>query len=177
VTDDDDLYEFVRAWQPMLNRIAYLLTGDHDAAMDLVQTTLVKVVTNWDRVIAADRPEVYARRIIYHEHVSWWRHRNRTPERLMGEVPDVAGRHDMSETVVRQLVLQHAMRQLSPRQRAVLVLRFFEDLPEADVAQVLGCSVGTVKSQTHDALRRLRVIAPELGDNAAGVNETVEVAP
>jgi RNA polymerase sigma-70 factor (sigma-E family) len=179
LTDNDGLAEFVRGWLPTLSRVAYLLTGDHDAAQDLVQAAMVQVVAKWSRVAGAERPQAYARRILYHEHISLWRRRSKVAERLEADVPDRPGAGDDLETVVRRVVLQRAMGRLTARQRAVLVLRFFEDLPEADVAAALQCSVGTVKSQVHHALGRLRELAPELAREFAEGPDTkpAEVLP
>jgi RNA polymerase sigma factor (sigma-70 family) len=100
---------------------------------------------------------------MYTESVSWWRHR-----RGVREVPieDLGARRSVAaaEDLDLRLACLAALRRLSPRQRAVLVLRFYEDLSQNQIAEILGCTVGTVKSQTHDALARLRIIAPELGD-------------
>ncbi len=147
----------------MLSRIAYLLTGDHHDAQDLVQAVLVKVLRQWRRVAAAQAPDSYLRRMIYHEHVSAWRRRRRG-EVLAAEPSGPGVEPDFADASVRKLALRQALARLTPRQRAVIVLRFFEDMSEVDTAEVLGCSLGTVKSQTHHALGRLRTLAPELAD-------------
>ena len=95
----------------------------------------------------------------------WWR-RRRVAERLESQPTDQA-RDDHSDATALRLSLAAALRQLTPRQRAVMVLRFYEDLTESQVAAVLGCSVGTVKRHTHDAVRRLRAVAPDLVDRTA----------
>ncbi len=155
---------------PALSRIAYLLTGNHHDAQDLVQSVLVRLARHWRRVADAEAPESYLRRVIYHEHVSSWRRRRRVDDRSapVDEEPSP----DFAEGAVRRLVLQQALARLTPRQRAVLVLRFFEDMSEAETAGVLGCSLGTVKSQTHHALGRLRILAPELADFRTSARET-----
>jgi RNA polymerase sigma-70 factor (sigma-E family) len=156
--------EFATARLGALSRLAYLLTGDHHAAEDLLQNAFVVVSSRWDRVATADDPMAYMRRVLYHEFVSTWRReRHRRAEYSTEQVPERASRDDVSDAV-RRVVLEQALARLSPRQRAVIVLRFFEDLSEADAARALGCSVGTVKSQTHQALRRMRALAPELAD-------------
>ncbi|GII20464.1 SigE family RNA polymerase sigma factor [Planosporangium mesophilum] len=155
--------EFVRARLARLSRVAYLLTGDHTQAEDLLQSALVKVAARWRRVAAAGDPEAYVKKIIYHEHISVWR-RRRLVEWPMERVPDRRSAHDESGSVLLRMVLEQALAKLTRRQRAVIVLRYFEDLSEAAAADVLGCSVGTVKSQTNHALKRLRVLAPELAD-------------
>ena len=162
--DDDGFRQFVTARLPRLSRVAYLLTGDHHAAEDLLQSALVKVGTRWPRVAAAEDPDAYVRRILYHEQVSTWRRRARRDERLVAQPPDAPAHRDMANESIRRLVLRDALARLTPRQRAVIVLRYFEDLSEVDTAAALGCAVGTVKSQTSHALGRLRVLAPELAD-------------
>jgi RNA polymerase sigma-70 factor (sigma-E family) len=150
--------EFVRARRQALLRTAYLLTGQHADAEDLVQAALIKAVPHWSKI--ADNPEPYVRRILARESVSRWRRRrwrevssDALPETATG-APDVAARED----------LRQALASLAPRQRAVIVLRYFEDLSEAETADALDIAVGTVKSQTRDALRVLRVLLPELDD-------------
>lgn len=162
---DEGFAEFATARLSTLSRVAYLLTGDHDAAEELVQNALLVVSSRWQRVAAADDPMAYMRRVLYHELVSSWR-RNRylRSEFSASEVPDHRAVRDEASDAVTRVVIEHALARLTPRQRAVLVLRFFEDLTEAESAAVLGCSIGTVKSQTHHALGRLRVLAPELAD-------------
>jgi RNA polymerase sigma-70 factor (sigma-E family) len=162
--DDEAAFrEFVAARLGAMSRVAYLLAGDHHGAEDLVQSSLVKLAQHWKRVSAATSVDAYVRRVIYHEHISTWR-RHRNAEIPVPEAPDVNAGPDLADVAVRRLVLRQALARLTPRQRAVLVLRFFEDLSEAETAEVLRCSVGTVKSQTNYALGRLRALAPELAD-------------
>jgi RNA polymerase sigma-70 factor (sigma-E family) len=160
--DDDGFGDFVRSRLGPLSRVAYLLTGDHHSAEDLLQSALIKVAGRWRRLAAEGNPEAYLRKVLYHEHISAWRSRSRRPRVSAAAFPELACQHDEAADVVRRLVLRQALDRLTRKQRAVLVLRFFEDLSEADTAQALGCSVGTVKSQTSYALGRLRVLAPEL---------------
>jgi RNA polymerase sigma-70 factor (sigma-E family) len=142
--------------QGRLLRAAYLLTGDLAHAQDLVQEALVKVALRWDR-LGDGHPTAYARTIIARDHVSWWRRRRETP---YGEAPaDLAAVSSEPEVA---LVVRRALARLTAKQRAVLVLRHFEDLGVDEVAAVLGVSVGTVKSQNAAALQRLREGAPEL---------------
>ena len=162
----ETFHEFVVHRSPALSRTAYLLTGDHQLAEDLLQGALARTYRHWRRIRAGD-PEAYVRRVMYHQQVSWWR-RRRFTEQLEAEP---AGRPrddhpDHSDATALRLALATALRQLTPRQRAVVVLRFYEDLTEAQVAAVLGCSVGTVKRHGHDAMRRLRTLAPDLVDPA-----------
>ena len=147
-----DFEEFVVVCSDRLLRTAYLLTRDPALAEDLLQTGLTKAWFAWRRL--DDQPEPYVRRILVNTYATWWRRRWRG-ERPTGDLPEprsTAGtgaetRHD----------LWVALGRLPRRQRAVVVLRFFDDLTEADTAEVLSCSVGTVKSQTAKALARLRV--------------------
>jgi RNA polymerase sigma-70 factor (sigma-E family) len=144
-----------------LSRVAYLLAGDHHRAEDLVQQTLLRVVGRWRQIVGAGDPDAYVRRVLYHQHISWWR---RTASReIPGEGPPATA-PDHGDAVVAAIAVRRALARLAPRQRAVLVLRYFEDLTEAQTAEVLGISVGTVKSHTRDALSRLRRLAPELGE-------------
>lgn len=150
--------EWAAARQGRLVRAAYLMTGDLHAAEDLVQEALVKVCQRWSR-LREGHPEAYARRIIYRDHVSGWRRRREYASSATRERAAPEGRVVEDVTVVRDALLR-----LPRGQRAALVLRFFEDLTAAETATVLGVSVGTVKSQTHDALRNLRRLAPELAE-------------
>jgi RNA polymerase sigma-70 factor (sigma-E family) len=163
--DDDGFREFATARLGTLSRVAYLLTGDHHAAEDLLGNTLVIVAARWRRVAEVADPVAYVRKVLYHELVSTWRRsRYLRAEYSTDQVPERRAPADEADTAVRRIVLENALAKLTPRQRAVIVLRFYEDLSEADTAEVLGCSVGTVKSQTHYALGRLRAVAPELAD-------------
>lgn len=149
---------FASARAQALARTAYLLTGDHHRAEDLVQTTLFKTAKAWGRI--KGEPEAYARRVMYHEQVSWWRRRS-SSEVVAASIPERSYAGEDRET---RLVLMDALSRLTPKQRAVLVLRFFDDLSESQTAAVLGVGVGTVKSQTRHAIGRLRVLAPELAE-------------
>lgn len=150
---EDDFAEFVRASLPGLLRYGHALTGNpHDAA-DLVQTVLEKVGARWSRIDrdGAD-PTAYVRRAMANAHVSRWRRTRR--ETLLAEFPDVpsAERRDRLEDEP----VWRALQQLPPRQRAVLVLRYYEELSEAEIADELGVTRGTVKSQSSKALATLR---------------------
>src|SRR4051812_12264788 len=142
------------------SRVAFLLTGDRHLAEDLVQVTFERVARHWERVAADGDPDPYVRRIMHTQHVSLWRRRWRGVE-LWSHPPDTRIEDPMA-AADRAVVVRQALARLAPRQRAVLVLRYFEDLTEVATAAALGCSVSTVKSQTRDALARLRVLAPEL---------------
>ncbi len=154
-----DFTDFVATRSKGLIRLAYVLTGDQHAAEDLLQNTLVKAAANWGRIHTA--PEAYVRRIMYREQASWLRRRARRRETAMAQVPEPAG--DDAVSVEARLALRDALLALPPRRRAVLVLRYLEDLPESQVAEILGCSVGTVRSQNHKAVAQLRRALPSLG--------------
>ena len=157
--DDAAFAEFVRARTPALLRTAYLLTGDQGAAEDLVQAALVKVAGRWARIASRGDPEPYVRTVLYREHVSRWRHHRVAEVQLVDEEQSTGGHDDQ---VAVALTLEAALAELAPRQRAVVVLRYFDDLSETAAAEALGCSVGTVRSQTFKAIARLRALAPEL---------------
>jgi RNA polymerase sigma-70 factor (sigma-E family) len=163
-TDEDAFRAFVVARRPALLRSALLLTGDYHLAEDLVQTALSRLALHWSRVAASGAPEAYVRRILFTSHVSWWR-RPRVRE-VLADPPD---RSIVDVGVEDRLVLRAALAKLTPKQRAVLVLRYYEDFTEVQVAELLGIGVGTVKSQTRHALGRLRILAPELSDLAPEV--------
>lgn len=148
--------EYVVGRSAALGRVAYLLTGNVHDAEDLLQQTLINVAARWEHI--ESDPDAYTRRALYHQHVSWWRLRRRSPV-TASDPPDIPAHDPDAATTV---AVRAALARLAPRQRAVLVLRYFEDLTEVEAAAVLGISVGTVKSQTRDALARLRLVAPEL---------------
>lgn len=149
--DDAAFDEFMQGALPALLRFGHVLTGDATRAEDLVQAALVNTYARWGRSELA-HPHAYVRRAMVNTYTSWWRRAWRESPLPEGwdvaqpELPDAADRNHTRQ----------ALRALPPRQRAVVVLRYFEDLSEADTAEVLGCSRGTVKSQTSRALRTLR---------------------
>lgn len=158
ITDDEAGFaEFVAGRQAALSRTAYLLTGDHHLAQDLVQAALLQAARHWRRIHTS--PEAYVRRAMYHQNISWWRRRKLAETPLESYDAPVAA----SDPTIR-LTLEQALRRITPRQRTVLVLRYFEDLTEVQTAAELGISSGAVKSMSRDALRRLRALAPELAD-------------
>jgi RNA polymerase sigma-70 factor (sigma-E family) len=151
---------FAEACQLRMLRSAYLICGDRHLAEDLLQNALVKVALRW-RQVRDGQPEAYLRTILYRDAVSWWRkHRREIP---VADPPE-AVLTGASEPVELKVIFARALARLTPKQRAILVLRYFEDHTEARTAEVLGVAVGTVKSQTAVALRRLRELAPELSD-------------
>jgi len=142
---------FARGRMRELLRFAHLLTGDPHRAADLVQDALERTLISWHRVERKDDPEAYVRRAIVNRHISRWRRLRR--EQLTAAVPETT----YVPTAPRDDQLWSALTSLPPRQRAVIVLRYYEDLSEAQTAQTLGCSVGTVKSQASKALAKLRL--------------------
>ncbi|WP_395695331.1 SigE family RNA polymerase sigma factor [Nocardioides sp.] len=160
--DDDggrhSFEEYVAARRGALLRTAYLLTGHREDAEDLVQVALVKVVPRWSRI--ASDPEPYVRRVLVNESISRWR-RRRWREVSTDDLPDGPVGGPVDGPGADRVALQRALARLAPRQRAVVVLRYYEDLTEAETARVLGISVGTVKSQARDALARLRADAAD----------------
>ena len=148
--DRSSFEEWARARQQHLVRSAYLLTGDFQRAEDLVQEALVRAAVRWD-VLREGNPDAWVRTVVYREHVSWWRRRRR--EVLVDAVPEVAS-YDAASLPEGGLVA--ALAGLTWSQRAVVLLRFAEDLSVAETAEVLGVTDGTVKRQTSVALARLR---------------------
>lgn len=162
---DPDFAAYVRGRQAHLLRIAVLMCGDVHRAEDLLQDALVKLARHWSRV-GGDRPDAYVRRILYRDNVTRWR-RTRL-ETVTDEVPEPQGMQYGPAWEDRADV-RAALLELTPKQRAVLVLRFLEDLTQEQTAEVLGVSVGTVKSQTSVALARMRdLLGPEWAEERAG---------
>lgn len=155
--DEAGFTEWAEGAQRRLLRSAYLLTGDLHRAQDLVQEALVKVALRWPR-LRDGNPTAYARTIIVRDNISWWRRQREAPG---PEQSDLSAASSDPDTA---LVVQRSLARLTPRQRAVLVLRHFDDLSERETADALGIAVGTVKSTNADALARLREGAPELLD-------------
>lgn len=152
--DSVDFDDFVVARSSRLLRTAYLLTRDHALAEDLLQTALTKAWFSWSRI--EQDPEPYVRKILVNTFSSWWR-RKWNGEQAHAEPPEpppTSGEHD---TAVQRHDLWEAMGRLPRKQRAVVVLRFVEDLSEAETARLLGIAPGTVKSQTSKALAKLRI--------------------
>jgi RNA polymerase sigma-70 factor (sigma-E family) len=148
-----DFVAFVQARQHALLRFAYLLTSDHHPAEDLVQTALAKTYLTWNRLRDRGAIDAYVRRIIINENTSMWRRAWRRNERTSDTVPDsgVDDRDGADRDAMWRVV-----QTLPTKQRAAVVLRYYEDLSEADTAAVLGCSIGNVKSQTSRAIAAMR---------------------
>jgi RNA polymerase sigma-70 factor (sigma-E family) len=154
-----------QAW-PALYRYAYLLTGNHADAEDIAQQTWLKAYRSWSRVRGSDSPTAYLRKMLTNTYLSQRRPKSRRLELLTDEPPEpaptaVAGPEE-------RMVLWPHVRSLPPRQRAVIVLRYYEDLGEEQIADALGCSRGTVKSTAHHALRALRAA---IGQDATDITD------
>ncbi|MGV9308690.1 MULTISPECIES: SigE family RNA polymerase sigma factor [unclassified Nonomuraea] len=166
---NDSFREFMAAHQQSLMRTAYLLTGDAHLAEDLLQTVLVKVLGRWPRLAQVASPQAYARKALVNQYISWRRRLVRTAELPSADPPERP--HSSEESTIDRLAMRQALARLPPRQRAVIVLRYYEDLTEHETAKLLNCSIGTVKSQAHHALARLRALAPELAPTFAGMED------
>jgi RNA polymerase sigma-70 factor (sigma-E family) len=153
---DAEFAEFFRATWPRLFRTTYGVAGDRLLAEDALQTAFAKAYTSWQRVQAAQHPEAYVRRMAVNEVLSVLRRPWYRAERS-SEVPDRQGVPSPEGPTADRDAVWQAVRALPPRQRAVVVLRYYEDLSEAEIADVLGCSRGTVKSTASSALANLRV--------------------
>lgn len=158
--EESDIVDFLRSNQHRLSRLAYFLADDEHAAEDLVQETMVRVAVHWRRVRTARDPAAYARRVMVNHARSLARRRPSSREPAVSESWSSHGSHEAA--VVDQVTLATALWRLTPRQRAVLYLRFYEDRSVAQTADDLGCSIGTVKSQTRHALMRLQQLNPGL---------------
>jgi RNA polymerase sigma-70 factor (sigma-E family) len=162
--------ELVATRSAALVRTAYLVVGDHQLAQDLVQEALVKTYVAWPRLRDVSKAEAYARRTIVTTAISWRRRRS-FHERPSQTIPEQA-QPDRTEAIATHDVVWAELSALPPRQRAAIVLRYYEDLSEADTAQVMGCAVGTVKSQVSNGLDRLR---RRLGRDLSGLPADDEV--
>lgn len=151
---DREFREFVTGRSPALLRTAYLLGGDWATAEDLLQVALTKTYLAWLRLGTIEAIEPYARRVLVNTATSWWRRRWHG-ERPTDVLPDMPASDGLDERLERDRLWRHVVT-LPARQRAVLVLRFYEDQSEAETARLLGVSVGTVKSQCARALASLR---------------------
>ncbi len=172
---EDGFRTFVETRSAALLRTAVLLTGgDRHAAEDLLQSALMTTLGRWHRI---EDPEAYVRKVLYRQQIGRWRLKWRRREVSVSEPPEAKAAEDTVAAADLRLVLRAALGRLTARQRTVLVLRYFEDLPEAEVAAILGCSVGTVRSTTHRSLARLRTLAPELASLAPAVDESVHPRP
>ena len=156
--------DFVVATAHSLFRSALALTGNRERAEDLLQIVLARGARHWSR-IRDNNPEAYLRTGLYREQVSWWRSRRRGREVSVEHLPELAVTADPTAQIDLGLMLRQALAGLAPRHRAVLVLRYLEDRTDAEIAEILGCTESTVRSQAARARARLRKLCPELESN------------
>jgi RNA polymerase sigma-70 factor (sigma-E family) len=166
VPEADGFAEFVAGRSRELLRAGWLLTGDWALAEDLVQTALAATWPRWSQLARADRPDLYVRRVMVTTFLRW-RRRRWNAEFSTGLLPDRPDRSDALAQVDVRASVAHALAVLPPRQRVVVVLRYFADLSEAETARVMGCSVGAVKSHAAKAFSRLRGV-PGLAEIMTG---------
>lgn len=173
--DDEVFSAFVRAQTPRLAEAAYLLTGGADGTEDLLQSAFAATYAQWHKLADLDDAARHLRKALWNHH-STWRRRHRRPEFLVPRAPAPAVAPDAA-AVEERLALLAALRCLSDRQRAVVVLRFFDGCTEPEVADLLGCSIGSVKQHAHRGLSRLRQIlsTPTTGALPAPTPEAVQL--
>jgi RNA polymerase sigma-70 factor (sigma-E family) len=163
--DDRGFREYVTSRSRSLLRTAYVLTGNRADAEDLVQAALAKTFLAWDRIEDSGALDGYVRKAMVNTHISWWR-RRRLDEYPTDEVPDRAIVDDAGDAGDSDLqdTLRRAIDRLPQRMRAAVVLRYYEDMTEAEVADALGVSLGTVKSTVSRAVAKLRIDAELLAE-------------
>ncbi len=154
---DPAFHEYVTSRSGSLLRMAYLLTRNRADAEDLVQAALAKTYQAWDRIEDRAAVDGYVRRAMVNTHISWWR-RRRVEEYPTDEIPDQPVIDHASDSEVQD-ALRRAIERLPQRMRAAVVLRYYEDMSEAEIANVLGVSLGTVKSTVSRAVAKLRIDA------------------
>ena len=155
--DDPTFRDYVRERSRSLLRTAYLLTGNTADAEDLVQSALAKTYLAWDRIEDRGALDTYVRRAMVNTHISWWR-RRRVEEFPTADIPEQAvADHAVSSDL--QETLRRAIDRLPERMRAAVMLRYYDDMTEAEIAEVLGVSLGTVKSTVSRAVAKLRIDA------------------
>ena len=160
--DDHGFREYVTRRSHSLLRTAYLLTGNRADAEDLVQAALAKTYQAWDRIEDRRALDGYVRRAMVNTHISWWR-RRRLDEYPTDEIPDLAVADAAGDSDLQD-ALRRAIDRLPRRMRAAVVLRYYEDMTEAEVAVALGVSLGTVKSTVSRAVAKLRIDAELLAE-------------
>lgn len=144
---EHEFREYVAARQGALFRAALLLTGHREDAEDLLQAALTKLASRWVTVRSFGSPDGYVRKILYNQRISWWRKKTHRQEYLTGRLPGPSTIDDLSGTSAVRIAVAKALSQLTVKQRAVIILRYFEDLPESEVAVILGCSVGILNDR------------------------------
>jgi RNA polymerase sigma-70 factor (sigma-E family) len=161
---DQRLADYVGGQWPALVRYATVLCGNANEGEELVQSALVRVALRWPFVRDKDNPDGYVRRAVLHGYLNTWR-RVRSRETPVADLPEPAG-NDSTAVVVDLVTVRAALGALTPKQRAVVVLRYLDDLSERETAQLLGCSTGTVKSQLSKGLARMREVLDVDNDRA-----------
>jgi RNA polymerase sigma-70 factor (sigma-E family) len=152
--------------------MALALTADRASAEDLVQEALTRAVSRWGKLLREGDPERYIRAVMLNETRSQWRRRARRQEVITDEVPEPVATGATEHDVAHRIDMAKLLKHLSPRQRAIIYLRYYEDVSVAETAALMNCSPGTVKRQSFDALKRIRHLAPELmPDNDATERE------
>ncbi|MEV0741454.1 SigE family RNA polymerase sigma factor [Streptomyces sp. NPDC050549] len=167
--EERQFHEFVAARSRSLLQTAYLLTGDWEQGRDLLQTALASTARRWSKLRDREQPEIYVRRALYHAQVDRFRLLNWGWETVTDSVPDQPSAQGANgaDAVVQRQDIMTALRRLPRRQRAVIVLRYFEDRPDSEIAAILGVAQGTVRSQTRKALVMLRTTLAEAGPSAS----------
>lgn len=155
--DREAFAEFVAARSGALQQAAYLMVGDRGLAQDLVQEALTKTYVAWPRLRDPSNAEAYTRKAIATTAIGWYRRKSWSAERATEEMPETPG-PDHADRVALQRQLLAALMELGPRQRTAIVLRFYQDLSEAQTAEAMDCAVGTVKSQVAAGLKKLRTL-------------------
>jgi len=156
---DAEFTEYLAVRQPSLLRTAYLLTGDRHQAEDVLQMSLAKLYLAWDKVHDRGAVDAYVRRIMVNENNSLWRRAWKKREYATDQIPEGAPHHDAYDDGTNDQLWQ-VVQTLPPKARSVVVLRYYEQMSEAEVADALGISIGTVKSQCSRALAALRTRVP-----------------
>lgn len=159
---DTDFTEFVEANAHRIRALAQWLSGDPERAADLAQSALERTYARWARIHSGD-PMAYVRKALLNQQRDWWRRRQHRPEWPTAEVPDVRTQDDHAAGLAQRDLMLAALAQLTRRERQVLVLRFYADLSDTQVAAELGVAVGTVKSTSARGLRKLRVLLSSAG--------------
>jgi RNA polymerase sigma-70 factor (sigma-E family) len=153
--------EYVLARGAALVRFARLLTGDDHRAEDLTQDVLAKAYVSWWRVGSAEQPDLYVRRMLLNAHHSWWRRRSNR-EVVAADLSDRRATQDASIELAERAAVWRLVRALPARQRTVIVLRYYEDYDDATIAELMGCTTGTVRTQAKRALEKLQASLPAL---------------
>lgn len=164
---DADFTEFVEANAHRIRALALWLSGDRERAADLAQSALERTYARWGRIHSGD-PMAYVRKALLNQQRDWWRRRQHRPEWPTAEVPDVASPDDHANGLAQREAMLAALGRLTRRERQVLVLRYYADLSDEQIAGEVGVAVGTVKSTSARGLRKLRVLLDPAGASVSG---------